>query len=116
MNKRSATATTLTYLVRSLLAVPESQRSRVVGRGAKPWCEVLQRTSSSIGRDVRPVIVPLLSEITRQPAKLTPEQRVLAGLAARRMLEFAWSEPRRDRGMIRVAIQGVCRTFESSSA
>lgn len=114
--RRTAAATTLTYLVRSLLAVPESQRSRVVGPGAKPWCEILERTSRSIERDVRPVIVPLLSEIMTHAADLTSEQCTLAGLAARRMLEFGWNEPRRDRGMIRAAIEGVCRTFQASPA
>jgi hypothetical protein len=112
--ERAAAVTSLTYLVRSILALPEEQRSGLVGAEAQPWCELLEELTRSLRRDLRPIVVPLLSTLSRNPPALTPEQRALVGTSARRLLRFAWGEDRRDWGAVHAGIEGVCRTFEAS--
>lgn len=114
--ERVAAVSALTYLVRSLLAVPESRRTGLVGPGAKPWCAILERVTRNMGPDLRPVVVPLLSELARRAEGLTTDQRAAMGVAARRVLAFAWRQSPRDRGMIHVGIEGVVRTFDASPA
>src|SRR4051812_34507252 len=114
--ERTAAVASLTYLVRSLLAIPDDRRTTLVGPGAKPWSELLESVTRHMTRELRPVVVPLLSALARQPEAMTPEQRASTGEAARRLLAFAWGESRRDRGMVHVGIEGVCRTFESAPA
>jgi hypothetical protein len=111
---RSAAISSLTYLVRSLLAVPEERRSGDVGVGAQPWCELLERATRTLRRDLRPVVIPLLSTLIRRSAAFTTEQRALVGKAARRVLTFAWGEGVRDPGAVLTGIEGVSRTFISS--
>jgi hypothetical protein len=113
---RTGTITSLTYMVRSLLALPEGRRGGVVGHAAKPWCELLEQVTHAMRQDLRPVVVPLLAEICRQADGLTLAQRSLAGASARRVFAFAWGEAYRDRGMVRLGIEAVCRTYESDSA
>jgi hypothetical protein len=111
---RSAAISSFKYLVRCLLAAPEDKRTGLVGENAQPWCEVLERATRNMKRDLRPVVVPLLSAIMRQANALTPDQQVLVGAASQRILSFAWGESHRDSGMIRCAIEGICRTFEAT--
>jgi hypothetical protein len=115
-SEHDAAISSIGYLVRWLLAVPEDKRTGVVGGDAKPWCELLERVTRRMSRELRSVVVPLLSVVTRKTEALTPEQRSLVGTAARRVLDFAWGESHRDAGLIRCAIDAVCRTFDSAPA
>jgi hypothetical protein len=53
-------------------------------------------------------------EICDHHDELTLEQCNAAGIASRRLLEYAWSQSSRNGFMVIHAIQCVCRTFESN--
>jgi hypothetical protein len=100
-------------MVRAMLVMPPAQKKRLVGRDAQPWAELLARLSQFLRRDIVPVVVPLLSELSRNADQMTDTQRSLVGHSARRMLAFGWSEAERPTELIRTSLEGVCRTYES---
>ena len=55
----------------------------------------------------------LLFEACQNLEAFTPVQRKNAGIAARRLLKFAWNQVTRDNRLVIQALQSVCRTFES---
>src|SRR5258708_10619409 len=58
----------------------------------------------------------LLSYLVEHPEAFTTNQRRLAGIAARRLLEFAWNQQIPSPDYTRFALEAVCRTYESDSA
>lgn len=58
---------------------------------------------------------PLLYSLTRSTDALTPAQRAAVAAAAQNLLSFALTQPA-DRSLLAVAVEGVCRTFESNPA
>jgi hypothetical protein len=85
----------------------------LLGPGGGPWCQLLERVSRNLRQPVAYTVRSLLSTICERPENFTYEQRVAAGHTARRLLEFAWSQARRDEYLVIHALQCVCRTFES---
>jgi hypothetical protein len=114
--ERSASLTTLNYMVRAMFVMPPEQKERQVGPGGQPWAELLERLTRSLRSDLTPVIVPLLGELSRQAVRLTEGQRSLVGESARRMLAFAWDAPDRNSRLVNVSLEAVCRTYESEPA
>lgn len=108
---RTATLSSLIYLVRSALVGPDDRRVALAGPHAKPWCELLERLTRRLRADLKPVVLPLLSTIIEKAGDLTSHQRELVNTAARRLLTLARAPASRDIGTIRVSIRGVCRTF-----
>jgi hypothetical protein len=105
----------LAHVVGALVArSPESGRP-LVGEGAGPWCELLERVSRVLTASVEYPVRVLLSAVSDQSSILTDEQRTNAGSAARRFLDFAWSDATRNRWSVHFALQAVCRTFGSDS-
>ena len=98
----------LRHLVGALLAQEN------VGNLAGPWCALLDRVSErSLRKSVAYTVRILLTTLCEYVEKFTPEQKTAAGRAARRLLEFAWSQQHRDRWLVVHALQCVCRTFDS---
>lgn len=85
----------------------------LVGEGAGPWSELLERTSVSMRRSIAYIINPLLFTLCEQPETLTAPQREKIGTAARRFFEFVWELTPRDSRLVISAIRAVCRTFSS---
>jgi len=83
---------------------------------AGPWCELLERVSRSLRLSVASTVGCLLTTLCDRPKVFTPEQLTTAGLSARRLLEFAWSQMPRESPLVVPALQCVCRTFESDPA
>ena len=110
---RDAADHALRHVVGALLAVPSDQTQSLVGEGAGPWCELLERVSRRIRPPVAYTVRVLLSAICEHPEAFTAEQRSNAGTASRRLFEFAWSQTSRDRWLVTDALKAVCRTFES---
>lgn len=102
----------LRHIVGTLIA-RGSNDLPVVGVGAGPWCELLDRLSERLRLSLAYLLSSLLMQVCANPDSLTPEQKRGAGRAARRLLEFAWSLKPRDRWLVIHALQGVCRTYES---
>jgi len=104
----------LRHMVGALIA--GAGRETLAGPGAGPWCELLERVSRSLRLPVAYMLRSLLTTLCDYPDSLTPEQRGAAGMSARRLLEFAWSQVSRDSWLVIHALQCVCRTFESNPA
>jgi hypothetical protein len=102
----------LRHLFGALLAGAPSEVA-LVGPGAGPWCQLLERVSRTLRSPVAYTVRSLLSTICARPGDFTHEQRVAAGHTARRLLEFAWSHAPGDHWLVVHALEGVCRTFES---
>jgi len=102
----------LRHLIRALLAgIPEAKP--LLGPEAGPWCDFLECISQKLREPLAYPVSWLLMAMCEKPEVFTPEQRVLAGQTARRLLDFAWSSMPRDRWLVVHALQCVCRTFES---
>jgi hypothetical protein len=104
----------LRHLVGALLA--GMGYKTLAGPNAGPWCELLERVSRRLRPSVAYTVRALLATVCDHPESFTPEQRTAAGHAARRLLEFAWSQVPRDSWLVVHALQCVCRTFESDPA
>lgn len=102
----------LRHLVGALLATGPSP-TVVAGTRAGPWCELLERATHQLVRQVAYTVRSLLTAITEHADRLTPAQLNSAGLASRRLLEFGWSQEPRDGWLVIHALQCVCRTFRS---
>lgn len=103
----------LRHLTRTVLISQGNLARPLVGPSAPPWSELLEQASRRI-EETAYSIRPLLMRIGDLAENLTTEQRVSVGLAARRLLEFAWSkEESPDKWLVGHAVQAVCRTFES---
>jgi hypothetical protein len=57
----------------------------------------------------------LLTAICENPNGLSQDQRMSAGVVARRLLEFAIAQNPRDIALVRAGILTVCRTYESDA-
>jgi hypothetical protein len=88
----------------------------LIGPGVGPWCQILERVSRNLRPNVAYTVRSLLTTICDRPDEFTDEQQVAAGHAARRLLEFAWSQTSRDTWLVNHALQCVCRTFASDPA
>lgn len=100
----------LRHLVGALLA---GAPDRLVGPGAGPWSELLERLSGNLTPSLAYPVLSLLKTMCDRPEDFTPEQRAAAGQAARRLLEFSWTLDPRDSRLVIHSIRCVCRTFES---
>jgi hypothetical protein len=106
----------LRHLTRTVLISQGNPARPLVGPSAPPWSYLLEQVSHRI-EETAYSIRPLLMRIIDLSENLTTEQRISVGLAARRLLEFAWSKPEpADKWLVGHAVQAVCRTFESDPA
>jgi hypothetical protein len=78
------------------------------------WGQFIERISRSINKEIAYSVRAILMKLCEQPKWLKPDHKNELGKAARRVLEFAWSqdEKERDEGLIAHAIKAVCRTYE----
>jgi hypothetical protein len=105
----------LGHLLGALLTA-EPGELRIIGFDAGPWCQLLDRVSQRALRlRIVYMIRPLLSTICEHPKEFTTAQRMAAGQTARRLLEFAWTQPTRDKWLTIEALRCVCKTFESDT-
>lgn len=81
-----------------------------------PWCEVLERLTRDMSEQTAFSARVLLTAVCQKPEELSRENRASAGLAARRLLEYAWSRQPRNSVLVEFSLEAVCRTFESDPA
>lgn len=108
----------LRHVVGAVLVTTQtgSGSNPLAGDSAGPWTALLEKVSRYLdGHGVAPTVRVLLNAVCEQPELLTMDQRHLAGQAARRLLEFAWSH-QENAWFTPTAIEAVCRTFESDAA
>ena len=112
---QNAAEKALGHIIGALLA-RGSDEMKLLGPGAGPWCELLERVSRSLKKPMAYMARSLLKAICSRPEDFTPEQRAATGQTARRLLEFAWAHSPMDSWLVIHALQCVCRTFESDPA
>ncbi|MBE3100124.1 MAG: hypothetical protein IMZ44_23645 [Planctomycetes bacterium] len=106
-----AAAQAFDHLVGALLASAPTARP-LVGEGAGPWCDLLQRVAESNGvAGITGPAISLLSQACESPELLTPEQRDAAGRAARALMRFAMTRGPRNEWSVINSCRAVCRTF-----
>lgn len=101
------------HLVGALLAAPPTPNRPLTGDGAPPWCKLLERCTRLLRLPVACTVCWLLVSICEHPEQLTPEQRDDAGITARRLLDFFWTQDPPNQWLVTRALEAVCRTFES---
>ena len=110
-----AAAQAFGHLVGALLASAPTTRP-LVGEGAGPWCDLLQRLAESNGvAGIAGPAISLLSQVCESPEQLTPEQRDAAGRAARALMRFAMTQGPRNEWSVINSCRAVCRTFATDS-
>lgn len=110
----------LRHLFGALLA-DASNDMKLSGPGAGPWCSLLEHVSQNlhlqpseiVDQKMAYTIRLLLSRICEHPEEMTPDQLIATGYAARRLLEFAWTQLQIDEWLVTNTIKCVCRTFSS---
>jgi hypothetical protein len=108
---RGAAENALGHLIRAVIA---EERAAGVPLATDVWCRLAEALSSDLRSETAYPLQWLLSILVEQFKTASPDQQVRLGLAARRLLEFAWgATTSRDRGLITYAIQHVSRTFSS---
>jgi len=109
-DRHEAAEQVLRHVIGTLVA---GQQRPVLGDGAGPWCELVEHLSRSMQGSVIFSVRVLLSYLVEHPEAFTTDQRRLTGVAARRLLEFAWNQQESSPEYVRFALEAVCRTYES---
>ena len=109
---RDSSERILNYVAGSLL----SDDRPLFGRGAGPWCEFAKEISLSLTPSAAYDLRALLMRMLDKPELLTDEQLGYSGVASRNLLEFAWSQPKRDRYLVIAGLDNVCKTYRSAPA
>ncbi len=110
-DQRKSAEVTLTHLVGSLLARPNEDL--LVGSEADPWSELAVHVSQALTTATIFPLARLLMSACEHFTDFTLEQRARFGLAARRLLEFAWNQPSPHNWLVIQGIKAVSRTFAS---
>jgi hypothetical protein len=111
LESRTAAEKTVRHVVGAIMmSLPNVP---LAGATAGPWCELAERLSRVLSVPMAYVIKMLLPSLCEQPEQFTQNQRHAAGLAARRLLTFAWKDSTQDSSLQLFALQCVCRTYES---
>lgn len=111
---REAAENALRHLVRALIG---EEAAAEVQRTLNVWCRLAEDLSSDLRSETAYPLQWLLSLLSERFKTASPDQQVRLGLAARRLLEFAWSPASsRDRGLVTNAIKHVTLTFTSDPA
>src|ERR1700674_1014819 len=114
-SEQSTAKAVLPHLIGAILTQADEGQA-IAGPSAGPWCEFLERASRDL-RGQRPYTLrPLLFRICQAPDTLTYDQMLNAGIAARRVLEYAWQLFPRDSRLVIHGLDCVCQTFESAPA
>lgn len=106
------TVRTIGHLSGALMARTEHSRP-LVGEGAPPWCDFAERLSPFVASLSSP-LRQLLILLCEQPKQLTLNQKKAVGVAARKLLDYAWATKGNiGHWLVSGGIQAVCRTFSS---
>lgn len=109
--RRATAAKVLQFVV---MAVHAGSRP-ILGPDAGPWAD-LAAAAGAIGDPVAMYpVANLLHRAVEQENALSSAERAQYGSAARALLAFSWSDPRY-RGLVRLAIMSVARTYETDPA
>jgi signal recognition particle GTPase len=105
----------LQHLIGAVLVAPRDAHP-LIGPSAGPWAELAERVSRNLHVSSAYALRPLLTASCEERGGWSSGQLAALGAASRRLLEFAWSTPRRDEWLVNLSMQCVCRTFDSDPA
>lgn len=107
----------LQHVIRSLLAMkPEDRVTRLVGKSAGPWIELVEHLSLlQNSRSTANIVCMLLIELREHFEIMTDEQQKQVGVASRNILELSWSQDPNNEWLVKQAITCVCQTYQSNS-
>lgn len=80
----------------------------------EPWPDLFEIVSNNLTRQLAFLLRYPLNILCEHPEKLNDEQLNKLGIAARRLLKFAWAEIPPDERLVISALESVCRTFKSN--
>ncbi|WP_054969877.1 hypothetical protein [Alicyclobacillus ferrooxydans] len=113
-SRRTSGEATLRHVIGGLLAMtPADMASLMAGKTAGPWAELVEYLSTQISRSGAYILCALLTQLCERYTCLTDEQQKQAGVAARNLLEFSWSQVPVDTRLVLQAITCVCQTYPS---
>lgn len=113
-NQRRSAEMTLAHIVGSVVSL--SNKDLLVGPEAGPWSDLAENISWGLDSSNVFVLTSLITTACEHSADFTPEQRNRFGLAARRILKFAWNQPIPNEWLVRKGIEAVSCTFTSNPA
>jgi hypothetical protein len=101
------------HVTGALTVKATSAPQAIVGKTALNWAELLNRCTAQPRATTVYSSRPVLHLICDHPETLTESQRQSAGTMARRLLDYALTQPNRDTGLVTSGLETVCRTYES---
>ncbi|MBM7866994.1 hypothetical protein GTO89_11115 [Heliobacterium gestii] len=105
----------LRHVIGGLLAMaPADIARRMIGQAAGPWADLVEYLSQRNSRNVAYIVCMLLIQLCERLTALTDEQQIQAGVAARNLLKFVWSQEPRNEWLVKNAITCVCQTYCSN--
>lgn len=84
-----------------------------IGSRGSAWCAFMERCSRQMSPELSSVVGPLLYEFSEREQGLGSDDRRFGGLAARRVLSFAWGQEPRNRWTVINSLIAVCRSFDT---
>lgn len=113
---RRETAEKIMQMLCGAILVCQRAGVAIAGENAAPWVEFAEALTA-IGTEAPMFSAkPLVALAAEKPERLTPQQFEAAGAAARQLLDFGWSRPRRPSNLIINAIGAVAVTIGSDVA
>ncbi len=110
--ERAAAECSLRHLFGALQAGTGGS-AQLTGEGAGPWCDLLAAVVEQPRLSVVGAVAPAIAQATDKKANLGQGQVAALGLVARGLLTLARQHSPRIRGLIRLGLSAVLRTFES---
>lgn len=105
----------LRHVISGLLAMtPADMDRRIAGQAAGPWAKLVEHLSQQISLNGAYIVRMLLTQMCERSMALTDEQQIDAGIAARNLLMFSWSQNPTDEWLVKTAITCVCQTYRSN--
>jgi hypothetical protein len=108
---RAAAENFVGHLVGGLLVISGDRGMRL-----RPWAAVAERLSGFLRDEVAYSLRTLVWKLTDQFDVMSASEQVNVGIAARRLLEYAWRRPIRDGSLVIAVIEAVTKTFTSNIA
>jgi hypothetical protein len=110
-DQRRSAETTFAHIVGSIFSRPNKEL--LAGSEAGPWSDLTENVSRGLNNTNVFPLTGLIQAACEHFADFTAEQRDKFGLAARRVLGFAWDQPLPHEWLVIQGIKAVSRTFAS---
>ncbi|MBL8190653.1 MAG: hypothetical protein JNK38_21720 [Acidobacteria bacterium] len=114
LSRRECAEKAFRHVTGALTVKAVSAPQSIVGDAALNWGELLNLCTAEPRATTVYSSRPVLHLLCDNPERLTETQRQFAGTVARRLLDYALTQPNRDTGLVTSGLETVCRTYESN--